>query len=133
MNFFQQNKRQMLPVVHFVQHGGKCSKVLRYDKTMPRFGECLFELQPKLKICRVFSAKDIQHLGRTHCLFSRSHHWSSLLHIKIVKVHLVSWDFLPSDELCYVATGLRQGSWKMSPHCHISVRFLSVKSDLRVH
>lgn len=60
-----------------------------------------------------FPAKDIQHLGRTRCLFSRSLDWSSLLHIKIVKLHLVSWDLLPSHKLCYVATGLRKGSWKM--------------------
>ena len=114
----------MPPVVHFFQHGGKCSKVLRCDKTLPRFGACLFELQRRWRSVGFFPAKDIQHLGRAHCLF-RSHDWSSLLHIKIVKFHLVSW-ILPSHKLCYVATGLRKGSWKMSPHCHISVRFLSV-------
>ena len=104
---FQQNKRQMPPMVHFFQHGGKCSKVLCCDSMTRQCPvlEHVFSNSNEDEICRVFSAKDIQHLGRARCLFSRSHDWSSLLHIKTVKCHLVSWDLLPSHELCYVAAG----------------------------
>ena len=57
--FFQQNKRQMPPVVHLVQHGRKCSKVLRCDSMTRQCPvlEHVFLNSNEDEICRVFSRK----------------------------------------------------------------------------
>ena len=89
-------KKDKPPVVLFSTMRD-CSKVLRYDSMTRQCPvlEHVFLNSTSTEDLSGFFTKDIQHLGRTHGLFSGSLDWSSVLHIKIVKLHVVSWICCP--------------------------------------
>ncbi len=96
ISWFLKENKDKPPVVLFSTMRD-CSKVLRYDSMTRQCPvlEHVFLNSTSTEDLSGFSTKDIQHLGRTHGLFSGSLDWSSLLHIKIVKLHVVSWIFCP--------------------------------------